>query len=134
MADRKVIYKNHCTPQEKVNFSGGANDGRWYLDSDAGRKLTGIANIDLDTFVYNTDVAVSTAANIPTPYTGNDFLFIKNLGGGGGADVHIALDATNYKIVISPGESFASKVITGVSAKIKCLASDSTCEILTGKS
>ena len=32
----KVKYKNHCTPQEQVS-----SGGRWYLDSDCGRKLTG---------------------------------------------------------------------------------------------
>ena len=37
MADR-IIYKNHCTPQEQLAFSGGS---RYYLDSDVGRKLTG---------------------------------------------------------------------------------------------
>ena len=37
MADR-IIYKNHCTPQEQLAFAGGS---RYYLDSDCGRKLTG---------------------------------------------------------------------------------------------
>ena len=35
----KIIYKNHCTPQEQADFTTG-ND-RYYLDSDVGRKLTG---------------------------------------------------------------------------------------------
>ena len=30
----KIIYKNHCTPQEQADFTTG-ND-RYYLDSDVG--------------------------------------------------------------------------------------------------
>ena len=33
---KRILYKNHCTPQEQVS------DGdRYYLDSDCGRKFTG---------------------------------------------------------------------------------------------
>jgi hypothetical protein len=54
----KVVYKNQCTPQEKVNFSSGH---RWYTDSDCGRKLSGSATITLATIdTYTADVAVSS--------------------------------------------------------------------------
>ena len=33
---KKILYKNHCTPQEQITAGG-----RYYLDSDCGRKLTG---------------------------------------------------------------------------------------------
>ena len=36
MADFKITYKNHCTPQEYITLNT-----RWYLDSDVGARLTG---------------------------------------------------------------------------------------------
>ena len=33
---KRILYKNHCTPQEQVS-----SGGRYYLDSDCGRKLAG---------------------------------------------------------------------------------------------
>ena len=39
-----IRYKNHATPQEQHTA-----DGRFYLDSGVGRKMTGIADIVQDT-------------------------------------------------------------------------------------
>ena len=118
-ATYKMVYKNHCTPQEQVNFTTGS---RWYLDSDCGRKMTGVASVTVDgTKVYVSNLAVTDSAS-PALTSSDDFIFIKNTGGGSGDDVLIALDASTgakYYIVLSSGECFASKVATFANFMIK---------------
>ena len=57
----KVRYKNHCTPQEQIS-----SGGRYYLDSDAGKKFTGICDSTAASGTANgtltTGVAISTSA------------------------------------------------------------------------
>ena len=103
MADR-IIYKNHCTPQEKLGFAVG---DRWYLDSDCGRKLTGncesksttIGTPQIGTYSgsinLGSDVKFIYVKN--TDISGSDYLLV-NIGGMG------ALIRLNY------GESFSSDV------------------------
>ena len=107
---KKITYKNHCTPQEKVNFSSGS---RWYLDSDIGRKLTGTVDLTVTTI---TDYA--PAMSIDTGGTGaitngHQFIFIKN---NGDNDILICLDRAagtpKWYIKLSKDESFASKIKT----------------------
>ena len=137
MADtQKIVYKNHCTPQEGVKFysdTGSMTGSRWYLDSDCGRKLTGTASITVDgTKVYVSNLAVtdSDSADL-TP--DEDFIFIKNTGGGSGDDVLIALDGVAFFISLSAGECFASKIATTAVFKVKCASGeDSTIEYLVG--
>ena len=68
----KIIYKNHCTPQEQADFTTG-ND-RWYLDSDVGRKLTGICE----------SKATTTGSLVTCTFSGTitlgsaHFVYIKN--------------------------------------------------------
>ena len=128
-----MVYKNHCTPQEQVNFTTGS---RWYLDSDCGRKMTGVASVTVDgTKVYVSNLAVTDSAS-PALTSSDDFIFIKNTGGGSGDDVLIALDASTgakYYIVLSSGECFASKIHTSAVVKVKCAnGEDSTIEYFVG--
>ena len=128
-ATYKIIYKNHCTPQEEVDFSTGS---RWYLDSDCGRKLTGEASITVDgTKNYVSNLAVTNTPSDDLTAT-DDFIFIKNTGGGSGDDVLITIDDTKYYILLSSGECFASKIHTSAVVNVKCPSSDSTIEYFVG--
>ena len=122
----KVRYKNHCTPQEQI-----ASGGRYYLDSDVGKKLTGTCDTDASittTGTYDDSLAItSTASSALT--SSNEFVFIKNTGGGSGNDVLITLNNSNYQILLSDGEAFASEIDTSAVVKVKCAADeDSTIE------
>ncbi len=129
-ATYKIIYKNHCTPQEEVNFSTGS---RWYLDSDCGRKMTGEASITVGgTKAYVSNLAVTTSALGSALTSGDDFIFIKNTGGGSGDDVLITIDGVKYYILLSSGECFASKITTTAAINVKCPSSDSTIEYFVG--
>ena len=118
----KVRYKNHCTPQEQI-----ASGGRYYLDSDCGRKLTGVGEVTLTgTGAYSAATGISTTPT--TAVTSKDFVFIKNTGS---TDVVISLttDATaKYVIKLSEGEAFASKISTSASVRVKTLSGTSTIE------
>jgi len=118
----KVVYKNHCTPQEQI-----ASGGRFYLDSDCGRKLTGVGEVTLTgTGAYSAATGVSTTPT--TAVTSKDFVFIKNTGS---TDIVISLttDATaKYVIKLSEGEAFASKISTSASVRVKTLSGTSTIE------
>ena len=128
----KIVWKNHCTPQEKVNFSSGS---RWYLDSDCGKKMTGSYTTTITTDRdYTSNLAV-TATPSATLNDENDdiFLYIKNTGGGSGDDVFISLEASQYAIRLSSGESFASHILGSATVRVVCdSGEDSTIEYFTG--
>ena len=102
MADR-IIYKNHCTPQEKLAFAGG---DRWYLDSDCGRKLTGSC------------VSKSTAYGAPTTGTFSStingssikFIHLKNTDTSGSDYLLLNIGSMGALIRLNYGESFSSDV------------------------
>ena len=135
-ATQKIIYKNHCTPQEGVKFysdTGSMTGSRWYLDSDCGRKLTGTASITVDgtkNYVSNLTVTDSASSALTSS---DDFIYIKNTGGGSGNDILMTIDNQDYYIVLSAGECFASKIRTSATVKVKCASGeDSTIEYLVG--
>ena len=118
----KVRYKNHCTPQEQIS-----SGGRYYLDSDCGRKLAGVcdstaasgtANGTLTTGVSISDSATQIASS-------KDFVYIKNTGS---TDVLITLDNNNYLILLSEGEAFASDINTSADVRVKTASGTSTIE------
>ena len=102
MADR-IVYKNHCTPQEKLGFAAG---DRWYLDSDCGRKLSGNC--------------VSKSTSIGTPVTGTysvainltsvKFIHVKNTDTSGSDHLLVNVGSMGALIKLLPGESFSSDV------------------------
>jgi hypothetical protein len=127
----KVRYKNHATPQEQI-----ASGGRYYLDSDVGKKLTGTCDTDASittTGTYEDSLAItSTASSALT--SSHEFVFIKNTGGGNGNDVLVTLNNSNYQILLSDGEAFASEIDTSAVIKVKCASSeDSTIEYFVTK-
>ena len=117
MADR-IIYKNHCTPQEQLAFSGGS---RYYLDSDCGRKLTGDC--------------ISKSTSIGTPVTGTfsstitltsvKFIHVRNTDTSGSDYLLLNIGAAAMGAVIrlNYGESFSSDVGS--------TASDTTTVVIT---
>ena len=129
---RKVIYKNHCTPQEQIIASG-----RYYLDSDCGRKLSGSGSVDANTdFTYASEVPVS---DIDWPIAvEKDFIFLKNTGGGSGNDLLVSFvyPSPEYLTRLSSGESLAVELRSSNNvdfAVAKCdSGEDTTMEYLNG--
>ena len=113
----KVRYKNHCTPQEQI-----LTDGRWYLDSDCGRKLTGDCSTDVTiagTVNYEASKAVTTTGSeceIVSAASNYTFVFVKNTGS---TNFLITLDGTNYLILLSEGEAFASEINPATNVLVK---------------
>ena len=103
----KIIYKNHCTPQERIDFSSG---NRFYLDSDCGRKLTGNCepNKTLTTTYYGTGT-LAGGANVTLEISSVvDFSFVKNTGDTNSLTINIGGDGAF--ITLNPGDSFASQI------------------------
>ena len=119
----KVRYKNHCTPQEQLVASG-----RYYLDSDCGRKLTGNAETSATLSAAGTltpGVAISGITEIVTADSNADFVYVKNTGS---EDVLVTLDNSNYLILLSEGEAFASEIHVDSNVKVKPVSGASTIE------
>ena len=127
----KVRYKNQCTPQEQHTA-----DGRYYLDSDVGRKMAGVCDTDASittTGTYEDSLAVTQTASSALT-SSHEFVFIKNTGGGSGNDVLVTLNDSNYQILLSSGEAFSSEITTSSVVKAKCASSeDSTIEYFVTK-
>ena len=113
----KVRYKNHCTPQEQLVASG-----RYYLDSDCGRKLTGVCDSLADSDTANgtltTGVAISASAEEIVD-AARDFVYIKNTG-----DTEVTISLTSdssaeYVIALAAGEAFASDISTSARVFVK---------------
>ena len=122
----RVRYKNSATPQEQHS----AGD-RYYLDSDAGKKFSGTGDIGNPTLAtteaggsrsYTAELAVTDSAS-STLTSSTDFFYIKNTGDN---DVLLSVDGTNYQIILSSGEAFASQVANATTAKVKCAADETS--------
>ena len=100
----KIIYKNHCTPQEQADFTTG-ND-RYYLDSGVGRKLTGTCE----------SKASTTGSLITGTFSGTitlnsaHFVYIKNTDTSGSNYLLVNVGGMGAVIKLMPEESFASDV------------------------
>ena len=121
----KVRYKNHCTPQAQV-IAGG----RYYLDSDCGRKLTGDCSAQAigATGNYEASKAVTATGSeceIVSAASNYEFVFVKNTGS---TDIWVTLNASNYHILLSEGEAFASEIDTASNVLIKTASGTSTIE------
>ena len=108
---KRILYKNHCTPQEQV----GASD-RYYLDSDCGRKLAGSHLLELGSDTTATNTLTSSSA-IGTTI---DFIAVTATSITSDATVHISLD-NNTTIIIQllEGECFASKIASGAAPYVR---------------
>ena len=121
MADFKILYKNHCTPQEQVS-----NGGKYYLDSDCGRRMTGSNLLELgsDTTVFNTIIATAAIG------TTIDFIFVKAKDITSGT-VTISLDGSTEIIKLLEGEAFASQIAADATPKVH-ISGVATVEYFTG--
>ena len=114
----KIVYKNHCTPQEQADFTTGTD--RYYLDSDVGRKLTGICESkasttgSLITGTFSGTITLSSA----------HFVYIKNTDTSGSDYLLVNVGSMGAVIKLMPEESFASDVGS--------TASDTTTVVITG--
>ena len=108
---KRILYKNHCTPQEQVS-----NGGRYYLDGDCGRKLAGSNLYELGADTTATGTLTSSAA-IGTTI---DFIAVTATSITSDATVHISLD-NNTTIIIKllEGECFASKIASGAQPYVR---------------
>ena len=120
----KVVYKNHCVPQEQV-----ASGGKYYIDSDSGRKLTGRAETTAtlaSTGAHTTGTSISTSATQIA--SSKDFVYVKNTGS---TDVLVTLNDSNYLILLSESEAFASEISTSADVRVKTASGTSTIEYFT---
>ena len=123
----KVRYKNHCTPQEQIT-----SGGRYYLDSDCGRKLTGDCSVVQSlttTGTYDESLAITDSASSALT-SSHEFIFIKNTGS---TPVWVTLNNSNYHILLSEGEAFASEIDTSSVAMVKTASGTSTVEYFVSK-
>ena len=119
---KQILYKNHCTPQEQVS-----NGGKYYLDSDCGRRMTGTTLLELgsDTTAFNTITATATIGSAPI-----DFIFVKAKDIKSGT-VTISLDGSTEIIKLLEGEAFASQIATAATPKVH-ISGVATVEYFTG--
>ena len=100
----KIIYKNHCTPQEQADFTTG-ND-RYYLDSDVGRKLTGTCESKAST----TGSLVTGTFSGTITLSSAHFVYIKNTDTSGSDYLLVNVGSMGAVIKLMPEESFASDI------------------------
>ena len=119
---KRILYKNHCTPQEQV----GSSD-RYYLDGDCGRKLTGSNLYELGSGTTVTDTITSSGA-IGTTI---DFIAVTATSISSGT-VLISLDGGTTSIIqLLEGECFASKIASGAQPVVT-ISGTATVEYMTG--
>jgi len=134
MANFKVTYKNHCTPQEYITLNS-----RWYLDSDVGARLTGTYVHTTSTQpAYTSNLAVTATPSADLAPSSCTYIYIKNTDTAGtGGDCVLSFAGANtdtdaYRVKLAPGESFTSMVDTTFKCYVKRDASiDTTVEYLT---
>ena len=119
---KRILYKNHCTPQEQV----GSSD-RYYLDGDCGRKLTGSNLYELVSDTTATGTLTSSAA-IGTTI---DFIAVTATSITSDATVHISLDGSTEIIKLLEGECFASKIASDATPKVH-ISGTATVDYMTG--
>ena len=119
--DKRVLYKNHCTPQEQVDSTD-----RYYLDSDCGRKLTGSYLLPLDGSTVTNTITLSGAIG-----TTIDFIAVTATSISSGT-VLISLDGGATSIIkLLEGECFASKIASGAAPYVT-ISGTATVDYMTG--
>jgi|6_EtaG_2_1085325.scaffolds.fasta_scaffold34998_2 hypothetical protein len=121
--DKRILYKNHCTPQEQVSSSD-----RYYLDSDCGRKLTGSYMYDLDSSGTTVTNTLTSSGAIGTTI---DFIAVTATSISSGT-VLISLDGGTTSIIqLLEGECFASKIASGAEPYVT-ISGTATVDYMTG--
>ena len=78
---------------------------------------------------YDETLAVTSSASSALT-SSHEFLFIKNTGS---TDVWVTLNDSNYHILLSEGEAFASEIDTSSVVKVKTASGTSTVEYFVSK-
>ena len=121
---KRILYKSHCTPQEQVSA-----DGRYYLDGDCGRKLTGSNLYELGS--DTTTTGTLTASGELGGDTGFDFIAVTATSVTSGT-VLLSLDnGTTSIIKLLEGECFASKIASAAQPYVT-ISGTATVEYMTG--
>jgi len=114
----KIVYKNHCTPQEQADYTSATD--RWYLDSDVGRRLTGVCESKSST----TGLLVAGTYSSTISLSSKKFIYVKNTDTTGSDYLLVNIGSMGALIKLMPEESFASDVGS--------TASDTTTVVITG--
>ena len=121
---KRILYKNHCTPQEQVS-----SGGRYYLDSDCGRKLTGSNLYELGS--DTTATGTLTATGDLGSDSGFDFIAVTATSISSGT-VYLSLDNGTTQIMqLLEGECFASKIASGAQPVVT-ISGTATVDYMTG--
>ena len=121
---KRILYKNHCTPQEQVS-----SGGRYYLDSDCGRKLTGSNLYELGS--DTTATGTLTATGDLGSDSGFDFIAVTATSITSGT-VYLSLDNGTTQIMqLLEGECFASKIASGAQPVVT-ISGTATVDYMTG--
>lgn len=114
----KILYKNHCHPQEQIDAGI-----KYRHDPGCGRKLTGSHTETVTSYTAAPATITATTALATT----QDFVAIKALSIATDSFVLISLDnGSTYPIRLLEGECFASKIAAGAEAKV------AICTAITG--
>ena len=123
--DKRILYKNHCTPQEQVHSAD-----RYYLDSDCGRKLTGSYMYDLDSSGTTTTNTLTATGDLGSD-SGFDFIAVTATSIASGT-VYLSLDnGTTQIIELLEGECFASKIRSDAQPVVT-ISGTATVDYMTG--
>ena len=123
--DKSIRYSSYCVPQEQVS-----SGGKFYLDGDCGRKLSGNG-----TYTVGSSFVAPQITNVSaTVAIAQDFVAIKALDIEEGSYVLISLDYNvsdptdaniKYPIRLLKGECFASEIASTARVRIQiCTATD----------
>ena len=122
MPNRKILYKNQCSPQEQVS-----SGGKYYADSDTHGAMMASYTYNLGT--GNIAAGTLTSSGELGGDTGFDFIAVENETGD---DVTLSLDnGTTQIIKIKAGECFASKIASSAQPYVT-ISGTSTVKYITG--
>ena len=123
---KRILYKAHCTPQEQVSV-----DGRYYLDSDCGRKLTGSNLYELGSDTTTTGTLTGAASHELGDDTGFDFIAVTVTSITSGTVLFSLDNGTTQIIKLLEGECFASKIRSDAQPVVT-ISGTATVEYMTG--
>ena len=121
---KRILYKNHCTPQEQVS-----SGGRYYLDSDCGRKLAGSNLYELGS--GTTATGTLTATGDLGSDSGFDFIAVTATSITSGTVLLSLDDGTTQIMQLLEGECFASKIASGAQPVVT-ISGTATVDYMTG--
>ena len=102
---------------DRFNLDAGEQAEFAKVKTQIGTNITNLA-----TSLITTGVDSDSATQIATS---RDFVYVKNTGS---TDIQVTLDNSNYHILLSEGEAFASEISTSADVRVKTASGTSTIE------